>query len=103
MLDWLLDNRRKAQDEIMATPKAEKTIIQQGSVHVGNQTLDLFRLPETARQELFTFYEFLIFKYQAQTDIDQSKKQRILSGIFKEAEGVLPDQYTFDREELHEL
>ena len=89
----------------MATEKKKKTVRQQSSVHVGNHAhaLDLLKLPEAARQELFTFYEFLIFKYQAQADTGPSKKQRIfLSGIFKEAEGVLPDQYTFDREEIHE-
>ena len=86
----------------MATEKRRKTVRQQVSIHVGDHALDLLKLPEAARQELLTFYEFLIFKYQAQADTGQSKKQRILSAIFKEANGVLPDQYTFDREELHE-
>ena len=65
----------------MATPKTEKTMMQQSGVHVGNHALDLLKLPEAARQELFTFYEFLIFKYQMQADTERSKKQRILSGM----------------------
>ena len=87
----------------MATEKRKKIVRQQAGVHVGNHGLDLLKLPEAARQELFTFYEFLIFKYQAQVDTGRSKKQRILSGIFKEARGVLPDQYTFDREKLRSI
>lgn len=86
----------------MATEKRKNTIRQQTGLYIGDHALDLLKLPEAARQELLTFYEFLIFKYQAQADTGRSKKQRILSGIFKEANGVLPDQYTFDREELHE-
>lgn len=86
----------------MDREKREKAMTQQTGLHIGNHVLDLLKLPEAARQELLTFYEFLIFKYQAQADTGRSTKQRILSGIFKEAEGVLPDQYTFDREELHE-
>ncbi|MDU9050654.1 MAG: hypothetical protein Q3M30_17540 [Candidatus Electrothrix sp. Rat3] len=84
----------------MAKEKREKAMTQQTGLHIGNHVLDLLKLPEAARQELLTFYEFLIFKYQAQAD--RTTKQHILSDIFKEAEGVLPDQYTFNREELHE-
>ncbi|MCI5120848.1 MAG: hypothetical protein D3908_06600 [Candidatus Electrothrix sp. AUS4] len=61
----------------MATPKTEKTMIQKSSAHLGNHALYLLKLPEAARRELFTFYEFLIFKYQAQADTGRSKKQRI--------------------------
>lgn len=86
----------------MAVEKRKKATIQQSGIHVGNHALDLLKLPEAARQELFTFYEFLIFKYQTQADTGRSKKQHILSDIFKEAKGVLPEQYTFNREELHE-
>ena len=82
--------------------KKEKRQRGQHGIQRDNRMLNLLALPEAAREELFTFYEFLLFKYQAQADTVPSKKQRILSGIFKEAQGVLPDQYTFDREELHE-
>ncbi|MCI5139104.1 MAG: DUF2281 domain-containing protein [Candidatus Electrothrix sp. AR1] len=87
----------------MAIEKREKAMMQQTGLHIGNHMLDLLKLPEAARQELLTFYEFLIFKYQAQADTGRSKKQRILSGIFKEARGVLPEQYTFDREKLRSI
>lgn len=36
----------------------------QPSMTIPNRPLDLQLLPETARQELFDFYEFLVFKYQ---------------------------------------
>ncbi len=77
-------------------------IQQTHSIHLGNHVLDLVKLPEAAQQELVTFYEFLVFKYQGQADTGRPNKQRILSKIFQEAEGILPDQYTFDREALHE-
>ena len=87
----------------MTTEKREKAMRQQAGVYIENHVLDLLKLPEAARQELLMFYEFLVFKYRTQADAGRSKKQRILSGIFEEAEGVLPDQYTFDREELRSI
>ena len=72
------------------------------SIHLGDHVLDVVNLPETAQQELLSFYEFLVFKYQAQAETARLNKQRILSQIFQEANGILPDQYTFDREALHE-
>ncbi|GAK50649.1 hypothetical protein U14_01882 [Candidatus Moduliflexus flocculans] len=74
------------------------------AIYVGNQVLDMMALPEIARQELITFYEFLVFKYQGQTEGQCSDKQRILSQLFQEVDGVLPVPYTFefDREAIHE-
>lgn len=72
------------------------------TIHIGEHLLDIVQLPEAAQQELVTFYEFLIFKYQRQQQPVQSEKQRILSQIFQEAHGTLPLNYTFNREELHE-
>ena len=72
------------------------------AIHIGGHLLDIMQLPEAAQQELVTFYEFLIFKYQGQEQPVQSDKQRILSQIFQEARGTLPANYTFNREELHE-
>ena len=63
---------------------------------------DISNLPEAAQQELATFREFLIFKYQRRETLVQREKRRILSTIFQEANGKLPLNYTFDREELHE-
>ncbi len=37
-----------------------------------------------------------------QKPLAQSEKQRILSVIFQEADGTLPDNYKFNREELHD-
>ena len=72
------------------------------TVHIGNHLLDIVKLPEAAQQELVTFYEFLVFKYQGHETLARSEKQRILSALFQEADGKLPRNYTFDREELHE-
>ena len=40
----------------MAMEKREKTMIRQTGVHTKNHALDLLKLPEAARQELFTFF-----------------------------------------------
>lgn len=71
-------------------------------VHEGNRGLDMMMLPEIARQELMTFYEFLVLKYQKKAEQEHSDKQRILSQIFQEANGILPAPYTFNREAIHE-
>ncbi len=71
-------------------------------IRIGNRALDIVNLPEAAQQELVAFYEFLVFKYQGQEQPVQSEKKRILLKIFQEADGVLPVDYAFDREELHE-
>jgi len=71
-------------------------------VQIGNQVIDLVKLPEVAQQELVTFYEFLVFKYQGQTTRSQPEKHAILKAIFQEANGTLPVNYTFDRADLHE-
>ncbi len=77
-------------------------IQQTGNMNLKNRIADLFELPEAAQQELMAFCEFLLFKYQGHTDTEQSNKQRVLSKIFQEANGILPESYSFDREELHE-
>jgi len=64
--------------------------------------VDVSTLPEAAQRELVTFYEFLVFKYRGQPKHLQSDKQRILRAIFTEADGKLPPNYTFNREEVHE-
>lgn len=61
--------------------------------------MDFFKLPEAARRELAIFYEFLIFKYQG---FQVQDKRSILAAIFREADGKLPPDYMFDREEIHE-
>lgn len=71
-------------------------------IHIKNHVLDLMKLPEAAQEELVAFYEFLVYKYQGQATTGSSNKQRILSTIFDEANGILPEPYIFDREALHE-
>ena len=71
-------------------------------INIGNHILDIVKLPEAAQQELMTFYEFLVFKYQGQDALPRSEKQRILAMIFQEANGKLPVNYTLNREALHE-
>lgn len=68
--------------------------------------IDIADLPEAAHQEFISFYNCLILKYKYQKK-DHSiqahlEKNCILSKIFKEAKGVLPVDYTFNRDELHE-
>jgi len=72
------------------------------AMHNGHHFLNIANLPDVAQQELVTFYEFLIYKYKRQEIPAQSEKQRILSTIFQEADGKLPLNYTFNREEVHE-
>lgn len=64
--------------------------------------MDFFKLPDAARRELITFYEFLIFKYQVHQDIPTHNKRKILTAVFRKADGKLPPDYKFDREEIHE-
>ena len=71
-------------------------------VQVGNQIIDLLDLPEAAQQELLTFYNFLIFKYQLRKERASQDKKTVLKGIFQEAKGTFPAGYAFDRVEIHE-
>ena len=71
------------------------------TITIGSHVIDPLSLPEKAQQELVAFYEFLLFKYQKKIH-SQSEKQMILKSIFQEANGKLPENYTFNREELHE-
>jgi hypothetical protein len=64
--------------------------------------IDFLALPDKAKSELVEFYEFLVFKYHQKPDIQLSEKRTILSTIFQEANGKLPSNYSFNREEIHE-
>jgi len=70
---------------------------------VNTQTIDLFALPEVAQQELLTFYEFLLFKYESASvnGKNRERKQR-LTRLFQEIQGTLPTDYTFDRDQVQE-
>jgi len=72
------------------------------SINIGNFFSDIVNLPMKAQQELFVFYEFLMFKYQKQKKFVQNDKKSILSAIFQEANGKLPPNYSLNREVLHE-
>jgi len=72
------------------------------SISIGTYFSDIVNLPVNAQQELFMFYEFLMFKYQKQKKLVQGDKKNILSAIFQEANGKLPPDYSLDREVLHE-
>lgn len=71
-------------------------------IYVSDQLIDVMSLPEVAKQELITFYEYLVFKYLGQAERKKPDKNSILERIFKEADGKLPANYTFNRAELHE-
>lgn len=72
------------------------------SIQVGHQFIHLASLPKAAQQELLTFYEFLLFKYQGRKKGTAQEKKAILKEIFQEAEGKLPVDYSFNRAEIHE-
>ena len=67
-----------------------------------NYVIDLTKLPAIAQQELVTFYEFLLFKYQEDELRSQLEKRTILNAIFQEAKGKLPANYSLNRDEIHE-
>ena len=75
---------------------------QTSTIRIGDNALNLVKLPEAAQEELIAFYEFLVYKYQQQNTKNKAKKQQVLSAIFDEANGTLPTPYVFDREALHE-
>jgi hypothetical protein len=77
-------------------------IQQTQNIRIRDNVLNLVNLPEAAQEELVTFYEFLVYKYQQQNTKNNVKKQQVLSAIFEEANGILPTPYVFDREALHE-
>lgn len=75
--------------------------INRNSLQIGHNFINLSSLPEAAQQELLTFYEFLLFKYQRRKKGSAQEKKAILQEIFQEAEGKLPVDYSFNREEIH--
>ena len=71
------------------------------AITIGSHVIDPVTLPERAQQELVTFYEFLVFKYHGEPR-SQRERRTVLKSIFQEANGKLPKNYRFNREELHE-
>lgn len=66
--------------------------------HVNQHFLNIANLPKEAQQELISFCEYLRFKYQT----PQDEKQQVLTKLFQEADGKLPTNYHFNREDLYE-
>lgn len=79
-----------------------------GAIYNPYPQIDMFKLPEIARQELLDFYEFLLKKYQKETvtlsdhALSMAERRKILRAMFQEIHGKLPPDYTLDRETLHE-
>ena len=76
--------------------------INRNSLQIAHNFINLSSLPEAAQQELLAFYEFLLFKYHGRKKGSAQEKKVILKEIFQEAEGKLPVDYSFNREEIHE-
>lgn len=68
------------------------------------KAIEIDRLPESARNELYDFYEFLVQKYASalsKSHPDRETKERFFKNVTSHAFS-LPTDYTFDRNELHE-
>jgi hypothetical protein len=68
------------------------------------KVIQIERLPESARNELFDFYEFLVQKYAPILSKSSSAcetKERFFRKVTSHTFS-LPSGYTFDRNELHE-
>lgn len=69
-----------------------------------SKAIQIDRLPEIARNELYDFYEFLMQKYtpamkksRSVTSAKSAFFQKVAARSF-----TLPDNYKFDRNELYE-
>ena len=66
--------------------------------------IDINSLTEEARKELESFYEYLVFKYKKKikrkTD-EENKKEQFFRFVENHSYN-LPENYKFNREELHE-
>ncbi len=68
------------------------------------KAIQIERLPEPARNELYDFYEFLVKKYVpvlTKTSSGREAKKLFFKNVTSRAFS-LPANYTFDRNELHE-
>ncbi|MBC7962924.1 MAG: DUF2281 domain-containing protein [Steroidobacteraceae bacterium] len=68
------------------------------------KAIEIDRLPESARNELYDFYEFLVKKYApvlSKSRSDREAKEHFFRNVTSHAFS-LPADYTFDRNELHE-
>ncbi len=68
------------------------------------KAIQIERLPEPARNELYDFYEFLVKKYVpvlTKSGSDRVAKKAFFNNVTSRA-FTLPANFTFDRNELHE-
>ena len=68
------------------------------------KAIQIERLPEPARNELYDFYEFLIQKYApvlSKSGSDRDAKDLFFRNVTSRTFS-LPADYTFDRNTLHE-
>ena len=66
--------------------------------------INLNSLTDEARKELESFYEYLVFKYRKKTKMKtevESKKEQFFRFVENHSYN-LPENYKFNREELHE-
>jgi ribosomal protein S21 len=63
------------------------------------ERIDLDVLPEEARKELKNFYNYLLVKYGRE---GKELRKRLFFESVRRHSFVLPEEYKFDREELHE-
>jgi hypothetical protein len=74
-------------------------------MQVRNQKqLDLEILPKEAKKELLDFYEYLLNKYgrAKKEKVTMEKRKLQFFESVKKHSFVLPENYRFNREELHE-
>lgn len=67
-------------------------------------TIDLNSLTDEAKMELESFYEYLVFKYKkkgTRKNSEEGKKEQFFRFVENHTYN-LPDDYKFNREELHE-
>lgn len=65
--------------------------------------IDLEKLPRSARNELLDFYEFLSAKYTGKKkSVSHAEEARLFCERARRRSFVLPGDYRFDRDEIHE-
>lgn len=68
------------------------------------KAIQIERLPESARNELYDFYEFLVKKYVpalSKSGSTREAKEAFFNNVTSRAFS-LPADYKFDRDQLHE-
>ena len=66
-----------------------------------DNVLNMEGLPPEAKESLINFFEFIKQKYKGY-DIKHSKSKKKLLQLMEKGMYTLPEDYTFDREELYD-